>query len=156
MTMICCIVNCKSVDAQTGLDKVQVLEKLDDGSFVLTINGEKYRAITPEQIRQIQAVKINFQACVDTNNNLSDKNLKLQLAFQQAKQDAAVGNAQTLNAKMRGDEFKQMYEDERNLRLSAEKLPKQKNLFEKILNHPVTQIITVVVTGTIAARQVHN
>ena len=138
MTILCCTANCNPAYAQTGLDKIEIIERLPDGSVILTINGAKFRAITPDQIRDIQVIKVNLESCTQTNSILTDKNEQLKIAISQTKQDAALASGERDNALKRGDEYKQQYEHERDLRESAEKLkiPKKPHPVVAILSNP--------------------
>lgn len=139
-------------NAQVREPDVQVNLRLPDGSVILTIDGVKYRALTVEHLRKMQEMSVSFQSCVKENEILQLQNQSLKSLVEKVRQDAAVADAQTINERKRGDEYKKLLEDERALRLQAEKLKKQ-NIFEKILNHPITQVVLVGTAGVIAAKQ---
>lgn len=128
-TILFCTAIC---NAQIREPQIELNERLPDGSIILTIDGVKYRALTAEHIRKIQEMSVSFRSCVKENETLSEQNQNLKLVFEKAKQDAAVADEQANLERKRSDEYKQLYEKERNLRLQAERLPKQKNFLEKV------------------------
>lgn len=153
MTILCCTALCNPVHAQTvPADTANIVERLPDGSLIVVADGIKYRAITPEHLRSVQTTKVNLQSCAEGNQVLIEKTDKLLLALQTSKESNAVTLEQKNLEKARADEFKRMFEDERALRQQAEKLPSKKNVFEKILNHPVVQVAIVAVAGIAAVK----
>jgi hypothetical protein len=148
-TILFCTATCRT---QVKQEAVQINERLTDGSIILTIDGVKYRALTIEQLRKVQEMSVSFQSCVKENETLTGQNENLKAVIQKKTEELLVADAQINNAQSRADEFKKMLEDERKLRLDAEKLPKKQNVIEKILNHPITQVILVGVAGVIAAK----
>ena len=148
------ILFCTSIcQAQIKAEDVRINERLDDGSIILTIDGVKYRALTADQLRKIQEMSVSFQSCVKENETLTQQNQNLKAQIEKTTQELMVADAQITNEQKRGDEYKKMLEDERALRQQAEKLPKKRNTFERILNHPLTQALTVAIIGTIAVKK---
>ena len=147
--MICCIANCNFAYGQ----EVQINERLPDGTLIITVDGKKYRALTVEQIRQVQIWKVGFESLTEENTLLRMQNKSLRESVELSAKDKADAAAELNLANERGDNFKKLYEDERALRLKSEQLPPKKNTLEKILDHPVTKIIVVAVVGVTAARQ---
>lgn len=149
-TILFCTAICQ---AQIKAEEVQINERLPDGSVILTIDGVKYRALTVDQLRKIQEMSVNYQSTLQTNEILQLQNQSLKATIQKITQDLAVAGTQISNETKRGDEYRRLYEEERRLRIAAEKLPQKKNVLEKIFNSPITQIVLVGVAGVIASKQ---
>ena len=156
MTTLFCIANCNPAYAQIKQPDVQIVERLDDNSFILTIDGAKYRAINAEQMKNVQQTRINYEFCTEENSNLTAQNEKLRLAFNTSRQNLDAASEQINLEKLRGDKFSEMYESEKRLREQAEKLPRSQNALEKIFGNPIVQTAIVVVAGAVAAKAVHK
>lgn len=140
-------------DVCKAQEQIQITEKLPDGSIILTVDGVKYRALTVTQLRQIQENKANLESCSEENSLLAQSSEKLKSALRLSEKNTAIAVAEKDLERKRGDEFKKLFEDERALRLSVNVPPKNKNIIEKILSHPVTQIALVAITGAVAAKK---
>lgn len=152
MTMLFCAAHCRIVRAQSAVkSEIEITGRLPDGSLILTIDGVKYRAINADGIRRIQETKINLTACQDEKAVLTAKAETLGLETQTAKQDAAAAGEQTRLEAGRADDYKKLFENERELRLEAEKLktqPKQ-NIILRILKQPAVAGAIVIIAGKI-------
>lgn len=148
MTLFCTL----SSNAQVRPEQIEVNERLPDGTIILTINGVKYRALQTDHIQRMIEMRVNLESCIKTNTVLVEKTNTLSEIIQKAKNETQLADMLANGERRRADEFKKMLEDERALRTQAEQLPKKKNIIEKILRHPVTQIILVATAGTIAAK----
>lgn len=149
MTLFCTL----NSNAQVRAEQIELIERLPDGTIVLTIDGAKYRALQADHLRKVAEMRVNFESCSEANTELIAQNNLLKISIQEVSNDAQLADSLAKLENRRADEFKKMLEDERALRIQAEKLPKKKNIFEKILTHPVTQIVLVATAGVVAAKQ---
>ncbi len=141
--------NCNFAQAQIAQASpdVKILETLPDGSIVIAIDGVKYRAISADQIRQIQEIKINASACQEEKSALSAKIETLKTELQTANQQTAIADAQTKDEHARAEEFKGLFEKERELRQASEKIktPRKPNHVIQILSQPILVGAVIVV-----------
>ena len=60
---MCCAIRCEAQD-------IRVVERLADGSFVVSIDGQEFRALGAEKVREIQKLRIDFDAAQKINTEL--------------------------------------------------------------------------------------
>lgn len=137
-------------NAQTA--EVTVAERLADGSLVVTVDGVAYRALTVLQIRKVHQLKIDRDTAVAENAVLKE-----QLAVQIARvanldRERQLAEMRLSLEQRRADEFRALFENEKTLRLAAEKLRPKTAVIERILKHPAVQVAIVAVSVITAAR----
>jgi hypothetical protein len=129
LLMICAGSHCSAQSAGVGgrgsgigEETAKVIEALPDGGYVVEIGGVRYRAVTDEQLRQIQERKIQLTACEQTQT-LSDQEIeKLKTSLALAVKDAQLAMAQATIERERAGRYEALFQGEHNLRLQAEAL----------------------------------
>lgn len=58
--LILCALSCSA-----AAQEARVLERLSDGSYIVQIDGQQYRALTGEKVLQLGEQKIELKACKD-------------------------------------------------------------------------------------------
>jgi hypothetical protein len=99
-----------------------VIESLPDGGYVVEIAGVKFRAVTDDQLREIQARKLELTNCSQERSLVNDELGKLKAALALAQKDAQLANAQATIERERAGRFQTLFEGEQALRLQAEQL----------------------------------
>lgn len=129
-----------------------VTERLPDGSMIVRINGVDYRALTAEQMRKVQEIKLDRDAAVSETAVLKEQ-LAAQIArFSAVDRQRELAEMQISLEQKRADEFRRLFENEKTLRLEAEKLRPKATAIERILKHPAVQVALVAVSVITAAR----
>jgi len=64
--LTCCAIRCEAQQAR-------VIEKLADGSFVVSIDNVEFRALGADKVREIQKQKIDLDAATKTNGELQSQ-----------------------------------------------------------------------------------
>lgn len=135
-------------NAQTA----KVTDRLVDGSLIVTVDGVAYRALTAAQIRKVQEIKIERDAAV-TENAVLKEQLAAQIArFSNLDRERQLAETQISLEQKRADEFRALFENEKALRIAAEKLRPKTTAIERILKHPAVQVAIVAVSVITAAR----
>lgn len=131
---------------------VEVEERLPDGSVLVTIDGVRYRALPAELLRKVVETRVELDACDTELDIVRERSETLQKAFDTSRRDAALAAEQIGFERRRGDEYKRLFEAERELRLAAERLPGKKNVFEKIFGNRFLQMAIVGTAAVVAAK----
>ena len=135
-------------NAQTA----KVTEHLADGSLIVTVDGVEYRALTAEQMRKVQEIKLARDAAIAENAVLKEQ-LAAQIArFSVVDRQRELAETQISLEQKRSDEFRRLFENEKALRLESEKLRPKTTAIERILKHPAVQVAIVAVSVITAAR----
>jgi len=128
-----------------NLPSATVKEKLSDGSYIVVIEGGAYKAISAADVRGILKTKEDLDKAVRARVELEK-----QIAFYEAnkfdfKEVIRVANEQRDEEVGLKLNFKTLYEDEKKLRLDAEKLHGSPGKVDKLLSNPVVQVATKIV-----------
>lgn len=107
-------------EAQTN--QAVVIETLPRGEYIVQINGNEFRAITPNHARELLAVKVEAKALAETNRVLALKISHLEQSLALAQKDVSLADLQRTVERERADKFQALYDGERGLRLQAESL----------------------------------
>jgi hypothetical protein len=150
LTIFLILTFCGPTFSQTTAADARVVEKLPDGDFIVSIEGREYRAVSPDHARRLAKEKVELDALRAEKPQLEQKAVKLLELSENYKSDAAKAIEQRDSENARAEKFKQDYERERDLRLSAEKL-KKPNTLEKLLGNPIVQSAIVIVSGAVVA-----
>lgn len=113
--------HCEAQSPGVG-ETARVIEVLSDGGYVVEINGVKFRAVTDEQLREINARKFEFNGCVQERLLLDYEVGKLKAALTLAQKETQLAEAQATIERERAGRLQVMFEGEQALRLLAERL----------------------------------
>jgi hypothetical protein len=136
--------------AQQELPPARVVEALPDGGYVVEIAGVKYRAVTDDQLREIQARKLELTNCSQERSLLEDEIGKLKTALALAQKDAQLADAQAAVERERAGRFQALFEGEQALRLQAEQLV-HRGRVSRFFDNPWVQVAIKVGLPAVAA-----
>lgn len=93
-TLTLCALTCSGY-----AQEARVLERLSDGSYLVQIEGQQYRALSGEKVLQLGEQKIQLKACQDTAALTAERQtlLEKQNAVLEAKDEASAQQIAALN-----------------------------------------------------------
>ena len=133
-----------------GEETAKVIEVLPDGGFVVEIAGLKYRAITDDQLREIQTRKLELSSCAGERSLLNQEVGKLKAALALAQKDAQLADAQATVERERAGRYQAMLEGEQALRRQAEQLV-HRGRVSRFFDNPWVQVAIKIGLPAVAA-----
>jgi hypothetical protein len=101
---------------------VSVVEKLPDGSYVVSIEGVEYRAITADQARAISTRKVDLEMCQQKVTLFQATLSDLSNAVQIVRDAASKPDPQVTLLTESRDWYKARFQEEHDLRLRSQDL----------------------------------
>jgi ABC-type uncharacterized transport system permease subunit len=150
MTLMFCVLMSLQTKAQTPA--VEFVERLDDGSVIVTVDGVRFRGFNTAQMRELGRQRIEFEAGQAQLAATNEEKSLLEKRLQKSQQAFVLTTEELAETKAIADKYKKMYETEQSLRQAAEKLPAKKSALNKLLDHPLTKLVVVIAAGTVAAK----
>jgi intracellular sulfur oxidation DsrE/DsrF family protein len=128
MMMLFIILCSTLLKAQTvPQETVKLIEVLQDGTFIVERNGQRYQAFSGDQVRELQRRQVTLVAC---QADVADANIaidKLKMAVQLAQTQAALSDSQLQLQVSEAARYKTLWQGELELRKKADQLNEQAN-----------------------------
>ena len=127
---------------------MHVVEGMKDGSYIVSIDGVKYRAFQEARVRQFALDRTELLGLRSERDKLTANEMRASAIARKFQDELASADAETLIEAARADKFKTMYERENALRLNAEALKQPKFLFSSKFAKALV-VVAAVTTGAV-------